>query len=76
MLIVVGRTRSFHIDIISTDFFCGGGGRGGPENRKMKQSFNTFPRYLRKGTRFCMNELNFFDKSKKKNSFWLECQHF
>lgn len=47
MLIVVGRTFSFHIDIISTDFFLGGGG-GGAENRKMKQSFNTFPRYLRK----------------------------
>lgn len=61
MLIVLGRTFSFHIDIISTDFFL-----GGAENRKMKQSFNTFPRYLRKGTRFCVNELNFFDKSKKK----------
>lgn len=56
MLIVVGRTCSFHIDIISTDL------GGGAENRKMKQSFNTFPRYLIKGTRFCMNELNFFDK--------------
>lgn len=61
MLIVVGRTCSFHIDIISKDL-----GGGGAENRKMKQSFNTFPRYLKKGTRFCMNELNFFDKSKKK----------
>lgn len=29
MLIVVGRTFSFHIDIISTDFFLGGGGGGG-----------------------------------------------
>lgn len=68
MLIVVGRTCSFHIDIISTDFFFGG---GGAENRKMKQSFNTFPRYLRKGTRFCMNKLNFFDKSKKNPNVFL-----
>lgn len=53
MLIVVGRIYRL--------FFWG----GGAENRKMKQSFNTFPRYLRKGTRFCMNELNLKKKNKK-----------